>query len=102
MSSRGARSRLEYGIETTTSIDTTPKTTIRSLSRQQQSTSIVVPLPDQVDAVRALITQYGIDVQPYGLSWLVKARATSIKTVLERAGIPCRITDPLTTNQIAA
>jgi len=100
--SRGARSRIEVGIETTVEPDITPMTTIRSLSRQSQSTSIVIPLAGQVNAVAEAIAQYGIEVKPWGGSLLVKARSTAIRALLDRVGIASRITDGITISQAAA
>jgi len=98
--SRGARSLLEQHIEGPAVVpDTTPKTTIRALSRMQQSTSMVVPVPGLGDQVKAAIKQWGIHVQPYGGSLLVFDRPGTIKAVLDRAGIPCRIQETISINQ---
>jgi hypothetical protein len=101
--SRGAKSLLEQRIEAPAVVpDTTPKTTIRALSRLQQSTSMVVPVQDVADLVKATITQWGIHVQPYGASLLVFARPAVIKAVLDRAGIQSRIQETITINHATA
>ena len=99
---RGARSRIEHGIETTVVPDTMPKTTIRTLSSQNPSTSIVIPRAADAERVRDAIAQYGIEIKPWGASFLVKARATAIHAALDRVGITSRITDPININRNAA
>ncbi len=92
--SRGARSRIEFGIEgaaEVVAIAATPHTTIQALSRRTQTTSIVVPLPDVDNRVRQAIAQYGIEMRPWGGSLLVKARPTTIHALLERVGLASRI-----------
>ena len=101
--SRGAKSLLEQRIEgPAIAPDVTPSTTIRALSRLQQSTSMVVPVQDVADLVKFTIKQWGIHVQPYGASLLVFARPTVIKAVLDKAFIPCRITETISINQAHA
>jgi hypothetical protein len=100
--SRGAKSLLEQRIEgPAIAPDVTPKTTIRALSRMQQSTSMVVPVAGLGDQVKAAIVQWGIHVQAYGASLLVFDRPGTIKAVLDRAGIPCRIQETITVNSHA-
>lgn len=101
--SRGARSRIEYGIEAPAVVpDTTPKTLIQALSRSQQSTSIVIPVAGLGDQVKAAIARWGIHVRPWGASFLAYDRPTVIKAVLADAGIDCRVIEPITIHHATA